>query len=195
MLPQTKNKMTREEYLEFEKDSEFRNEYYGGEIFAMVGARRNHNRISSNTSSILWNKLLSTPCEVFSSDMRVKIEAIEKYTYPDIVVACDRINFLEDELDSLLNPVVIIEILSESTESYDRGLKFTHYRLIESLQEYILISQYHCQVEKFKRDQGGFWVYSSTESLEKIVKLDSIECELPLSEIYHRVEFKEQGQI
>ncbi|MBF0259524.1 MAG: Uma2 family endonuclease, partial [Desulfamplus sp.] len=88
-------------------------------------ARRNHNRISSNTSSILWNQLQSTQCEVFSSDMRVKIATIEKYIYPDIVVACDKIEFLEDELDSLLNPVVIIEILSDSTESYDRGLKHT----------------------------------------------------------------------
>jgi len=190
MIPQEKKKISPEEYLEFEKNSELKHEYFDGEIFAMVGARKNHNRISSNTSSILWNKLQSTQCEVFSSDMRVKIAAIEKYTYPDIVVACDRIEFLEDELDSLLNPVVIIEILSDSTESYDRGLKFTHYRLIESLQEYILISQYHCQVEKFKRDKDGIWIYSSVEKMEQSVKIDSIKCELPLSEIYHRVELE-----
>lgn len=190
MIPQEKNKITPEEYLEFEKKSELKHEYFDGEIFAMVGARKNHNRISSNVSRILGNQLLERPCDVFSSDMRVKIEAIKKYTYPDILVTCDKIEFLEDELDSLLNPVVIIEILSDSTESYDRGLKFTHYRLIESLQEYILISQYHCQVEKFKRDEGGIWLYSSVEEMENSLKIDSIKCELHLSEIYHRVEFR-----
>ncbi len=190
MISQGTNKITPEEYLEFEKNSELKHEYFDGEIFAMVGARKNHNRISTNLSRVLGNQLLKRPCDVFSSDMRVKVEAIEKYTYPDIVVACDKIEFLEDELDSLLNPVVIIEILSESTESYDRGLKFAHYRLIESLQEYILISQYHCQAEKFKRDEGGIWLFSSVDEMENSVKIESIKCELPLSEIYHRVEFE-----
>lgn len=191
MIPQEKQKMTPEEYLEFEKDSEFKHEYFDGEVFAMVGARKNHNRVSSNTSSILWNQLRSTQCDVFISDMRVKIAEIDKYTYPDIVVACDKVEFIEEELDSLVNPVVIIEILSDTTESYDRGLKFTHYRLIESLQEYILISQYHCQVEKFKRDneKKGIWIYSSVEDINASVKIDSINCELALSEVYHRVEF------
>ncbi len=191
MIPQEKQKMTPEDYLEFEKNSELRHEYFDGEIFAMVGARKNHNRVSSNTSSILWNQLKSTQCDVFISDMRVKIAEIDKYTYPDIVVACDKVEFVEEELDSLLNPVVIIEILSDTTESYDRGLKFTHYRLIESLQEYILISQYHCQVEKFKRDneREGIWFYSSVEDINSSIKIDSINCELALSEVYHRVEF------
>ncbi|MBF0211664.1 MAG: Uma2 family endonuclease, partial [Desulfamplus sp.] len=166
-----------------------KHEYFDGEIFAMVGARKSHNRVSSNTSRILGNQLLNRPCDVFISDMRVKIPEIEKYTYPDIVVACDKVEFIEEELDSLVNPVVIIEILSDTTESYDRGLKFTHYRLIESLQEYILISQYHCQVEKFKRDKEGTWVYSSVEDMKASVKIDSINCELALSEIYYRVEF------
>ncbi|MBF0242932.1 MAG: Uma2 family endonuclease [Desulfamplus sp.] len=189
MIPQEKQRMTPEDYLEFEKNSELKHEYFDGEIFAMVGARKNHNRVSSNTSRILGNQLLNRPCDVFISDMRVKIPEIEKYTYPDIVVACDKVEFIEEELDSLLNPVVIIEILSDTTESYDRGLKFTHYRLIESLQEYILISQYHCQVEKFKRDKEGTWVYSSVEDMKASVKIDSINCELALSEIYYRVEF------
>ncbi|MBF0413509.1 MAG: Uma2 family endonuclease [Desulfamplus sp.] len=189
MIAQEKQKMTPEDYLEFEKNSELKHEYFDGEIFAMVGARKNHNRISSNVSRILGNQLLNRSCDVFISDMRVKIAEIEKYTYPDIVVACDKIEFIEEELDSLLNPVVIIEILSDSTESYDRGLKFTHYRLIESLQEYILISQYHCQVERFKRDKEGTWVYSSVEDINLSVKIDSINCELVLSEVYHRVEF------
>ncbi len=190
MLPQEKKRITPEEYLEFERSSEFKHEYFNGEIFAMVGARKNHNRISTNVSRVLGNQSLNRPCEVFSSDMRVKIEEIEKYTYPDIVVACEKIEFLEDELDSLVNPVVIIEILSNSTESYDRGLKFAHYQLIESLQEYILISQYSCNVEKYKRDKGGIWLYSSINEIKHTLKIESIKCELSLAEIYHKVEFK-----
>ncbi len=190
MLSQEKKRITPEEYLEFERSSEFKHEYFNGEIFAMVGARKNHNRISTNVSRVLGNQSLNRPCEVFSSDMRVKIEEIEKYTYPDIVVACEKIEFLEDELDSLVNPVVIIEILSNSTESYDRGLKFAHYQLIESLQEYILISQYSCNVEKYKRDKGGIWLYSSINEIKHTLKIESIKCELSLAEIYHKVEFK-----
>ena len=126
----------------------------------------------------------------FSSDMRVKIENIEKYTYPDIVVACEKIEFLEDELDSLLNPVVIIEILSDSTEAYDRGLKFEHYQLIKSLQEYILISQYSFNVVKYVRHGDNGWLYTSYSDLNKALKIESIKCELSLGEIYQRVEFK-----
>ena len=190
MIPHTKNKLTLEEYFEFEKNSEFKHEYFNGELFAMVGAKRNHNIISFNIARELGNQLKETSCMGFVGDMRVKIEEIEKYTYPDIVVACEKIEFLENELDSLLNPVVIIEILSNSTESYDRGLKFQHYRLIESLQEYILISQYHCQVEKFKRGEDNSWIYTSMDSINQILKMESLKCELPLEEIYHKVEFK-----
>ncbi len=190
MIPQEKKKMTPKEYLEFEKNSEFKHEYFDGEIFAMVGAKFNHNRISSNIVREVGNQLKQTPCSVFSSDMRVKIQEIEKYTYPDIVVACDKIELLEDELDSLLNPVVIIEILSHSTEAYDRGLKFTHYQFIDSLQEYILIAQHACDVVKFKRNEGNSWLYTSHMNMEQAIKIESIECELPLSEIYHKVEFK-----
>ncbi|MBF0201676.1 MAG: Uma2 family endonuclease, partial [Desulfamplus sp.] len=115
---------------------------------------------------------------------------IEKYTYPDVVVACDKMEFLEDELDSLVNPVVIIEILSDSTEAYDRGLKFQHYQFIESLEEYILISQHMCQVEKFQRGTGGIWLYSSVRDMGESLKIVTIKCELPLLEIYKRVEFE-----
>lgn len=190
MLPQKKKKITPEEYLEFEKNSELKNEYFDGEIFAMVGAGKNHNIISVNISGELRHKLKGTSCMNFVGDMRVKVEKIEKYTYPDIVVACEKIEFLEDELDSLVNPVVIIEILSNSTESYDRGLKFQHYQLIQSLQEYILVSQYHCQVEKYKRSEKNSWIYTSFNEINHALKIESIKCELPLSEIYHKVDLK-----
>ena len=188
MIPRQKNKISPKEYLELEKNSEFKHEYFDGEIFAMVGAKRSHNIISSNIIGELRNGLKQTPCMVFSSDMRVKIEKIEKYTYPDIVLACDKMEFLEDELDSLINPVAIMEILSDSTEAYDRGLKFKHYQLIESLQEYILVSQYYCQVEKYIRNKDNSWNYTSFTDIEQTLKISSIKCELPLSEIYHKVE-------
>jgi len=194
MIPQQSTKVTPKEYLEFEKNSEFKHEYFDGEIFAMVGGRRNHNIISSNITGELRNRLKETHCMVFSSDMRVKIEKIKKYTYPDIVVACGKMQFLEDELDSLINPVAIIEILSDSTEAYDRGMKFQHYQLIESLQEYILVSQYSCQVERYIRNKDNSWNYTPFTDMEQSFKISSIECELPLSEIYYRVELAEHHQ-
>ncbi len=192
MIPQKKNNMTPEEYLEFEKTSELKHEYFDGEIFAMTGARKNHNLINTNIAGELRNqfKTDNSSCRVFSNDQRVKIEAIEKYIYPDIVVGCENMEFLEKELDSLINPVVIVEILSDSTEAYDRGLKFEHYGLIPSLQDYILVSQYRCLVERFVRREGG-WFYSSYQEMDQAVTIESIGCELSLSEIYRWIEFKD----
>ncbi|SLM28294.1 conserved hypothetical protein [Desulfamplus magnetovallimortis] len=190
MIPQQKKRVTPEEYLLFEKDSEIRHEYFDGEIFAMVGARHNHTVISSNIVRELGNLLKETSCMVFAGDKRIKIEGIEKYTYPDVVVACDKMELLEDELDSLLNPVVIIEILSDSTEAYDRGLKFTHYQLIPSLEEYILVSQYSCDITKFKKINNKNWIYTSYTSIEQSIKIESIACEIPLAEIYYKVKFR-----
>lgn len=186
---QKQNPITPAQYLELEEQSEFKNEYFKGEIFAMVGATKNHNWINANIARELGNQLKDTACMGFSSDQRVKIQALDKYVYPDIVVACENMEFLADELDSLVNPVVIMEILSESTESYDRGLKFEHYQCIESLQEYLLVSQDRCRMEKFKRDKNSTWIYTSYTGRKQVVVLASVRCELPLSEIYHRVEF------
>lgn len=192
--PQERIKMTREEYLYFEKTSEIKHEYFDGEIFAMTGASLNHNRISRNIAGELINVLKGSSCENFTGDMRVKVEAIEKYTYPDIAIVCGEIE-LEDKkgLDTLLNPIVIIEILSDSTEAYDRGDKFYHYRLIPSLREYILVSQKKCQVEKYVRDDdNGVWLYSSCEGMEHTTIIESIKCKLPLAEIYYRVVFEKE---
>ncbi len=190
MRAQEQAKITREEYLELERDSKIKHEYFDGEIFAMTGAKPNHNRIQHNISGILWNQMLESPCEAFLSDQRVKIEAIEKYIYPDVSAACDKVEFDGDSPESLLNPVVIIEILSDSTEAYDRGVKFEHYQLIPSLQEYILVSQDRCRVEKFVRSGDGSWNYTAFTNMEQTLKVDSIKCELNLSEIYRRVEFE-----
>ncbi len=187
MLLKEENKISPEEYLVSERKSEIRNEYFDGEIFAMAGASREHNQIASNIVRILGNQLLEKPCSVFSSDMKVKIKEIGKYTYPDIVVVCEKEEFENENNDVLLNPVVIIEILSDSTEAYDRGDKFAHYQRLDSFVEYILISQYFWRVEKFTRQDDGTWIYSKYETDGNIVKIEAVNCELPVSEIYRKV--------
>jgi Uma2 family endonuclease len=186
---QEKKWMTPEEYLAFEKNSEIKHEFCDGEIFAMTGASLNHNRISRNIQRELGMLLKGSSCENLSSDMRVKIQAREQYTYPDIVIACDDI-LLEkiDGVETLLNPVVIIEILSDSTEAYYRGKKFSRYRLISSFKEYILVSQNHCQVERFVRGDDS-WKYFSYEDMNQSLTIDSVDAELLLSDIYYRVGF------
>ena len=190
-LQKENSKITPEEYLEFEKTSEFKHEFFGDEIFAMVGAKKNHNLINSNLVRELSSNLKETPCLVLSSDQRIKVEAIGKYTYPDVSVVYEGAKFLEEELDSLTNPIVIIEILSESTEAYDRGTKFAHYQLIESLQEYILISQALYCIEKYKRSEGGTWIYSLAEGLNQTLVIESVVCEVAFSDIYHKINNEE----
>ncbi|MBF0468003.1 MAG: Uma2 family endonuclease [Desulfamplus sp.] len=185
-----KSVMTQEEYLEFEKTSEERHEYFNGEIFAMVGASLNHNQISMNLGRELGVQLKDSPCRPFSNDLRVKIQHIDKYTYPDVVIVCGNIELEKSGgMETLLNPVVIIEILSDSTELYDRGTKFHHYRLLPSLREYILVSQHSCLVEKYARSDGGQWIYTSYEEMDRIMAIESVKCELILSDIYYRVEW------
>jgi len=189
MLLKEKNKISPEEYLAQEREAELRNEYFDGEIFAMTGASRQHNQISANIVRVLGNQLLEKPCSVFSSDMKVKIKEIGKYTYPDMVVACEEEEFEDENKDVLLNPIVIMEILSDSTEAYDRGDKFAHYQLLNSFTEYILVSQYFCRIEKFTRQDDGTWIYSKYQSNDHVVRIESINCELPVSEIYRKVSF------
>ncbi|MBF0232265.1 MAG: Uma2 family endonuclease [Desulfamplus sp.] len=185
-----KEKLTPQEYLEFERTTDIRHEYFDGEIFAMVGASLNHNRINGNILQKLKNQIEGSSCDAFSSDMRVKVETIGKYTYPDIVIVCGDIE-LETigGMETMLNPIVIIEILSDSTEAYDRGTKFQNYRLVSSLQEYILVSQSSCLVEKYVRSDEGSWRYLSYENMEHTMVIESVKCELMLSDIYYRVEF------
>ncbi len=191
--PQEKTYMTPEEYLEFERTSEIRHEYVDGEIFAMAGASLNHNRVNGNIFNEIKNQLKKSPCDAFASDMRVKVNELEKYTYPDIVVVCGDIELEKIKgLETLVNPAVIIETLSDSTEAYDRGKKFQHYRFLSSLQEYILVSQHHCLVEKYVRSDDGSWRYFSYEKMEQTLTIESINCEVLLSDVYYRVEFEKK---
>lgn len=190
--PQKKTRMTPEEYLEFERTSEIKHEYFEGEIFAMVGASLNHNKISINLVRELGNRLKDSSCDLFSNDLRVKVQEIDKYTYPDIVIVCGDIDLeKESGMETLLNPMVIIEVLSDSTEAYDRGTKFQHYRLIPSLQEYILVSQHSYLVERYVRSEDGGWRYFSYENVEHTMEIESVKCKLMLSDIYYRVEFRD----
>ena len=189
---QEKNIISPEEYLTLERESSEKSEYFDGEMFAMAGASREHNQISSNIVRLLGNDLLEKPCSVFSSDMKVKVSAIKKYTYPDIVVVCGDEQYEDENRDVLLNPLVIIEILSDSTEAYDRGDKFLHYQLIDSFSEYILISQYFCKVEKFSRQRDDTWIYSKYINIKESVSIELLKSKLLLSEIYRKVNFSRQ---
>ena len=180
--------MTPEAYLAFERAQfDARHEFLHGDIMAMAGASRWHNRIVTNLVVSLSNQLRGRPCDVFSSDMRVKIPATGLYTYPDVIASCDDPQFEDDVLDTLLNPTVIIEVLSPSTEAYDRGAKFAHYRNIDAMQLYLLVAQEKPQIEIFRRQESGDWLFSVIEGLGGRVNLDAVNCELALAEVYERV--------
>jgi Uma2 family endonuclease len=187
MSSQRKTLLTPEEYLAVERASEGKSEYLAGEVFAMVGASRRHNLITANIIRILGNQLLDRPCNVYPSDMRVKVNQLGKYTYPDVVVACEEEEFDDEEKDTLLNPVVIIEVLSESTEAYDRGRKFEHYQYIESLTAYMLVSQETYRVEQYVRQGGQEWKYYEYHAAEDVVKIGVIGCELILRDVYAKI--------
>jgi len=188
MSSQPERLLTQQEYLALERDAEFKSEYYKGQVFAFAGASVRHDRITVNILSATHHQLRGTSCSAFSSDMRITIPQAQHYTYADVVVVCDEPKVDDDFKDNLLNPIVIVEVLSPSTESYDRGKKFESYQRIASLMEYVLVSQDRPRVEQFLRQAGGHWLYSET-SAEGTIKLTSIDCELVLSDIYEKVEF------
>jgi Uma2 family endonuclease len=182
-----KRRLTPQEYLAIERKAEFKSEFFDGEMFAMAGATREHTLISGNVHADVHNQLRGRDCEVYQSDMRVKVSPTGLYTYPDVSVVCGKPQFEDAEVDTLLNPKVIVEVLSESTEGYDRGKKFQHYRNISSLMEYVLIAQDSPHVEVHTRQAEGRWLLWETNDLTSIVRLQSIECSLKVSDIYARV--------
>ncbi len=188
MSSQRKTALTPEEYLAIERMSETKGEYFAGEVFAMVGASKRHNLISANIIGVLGNQLLDRPCNVYPSDMRVKVSATGKYTYPDVVVACAEESFDDRENDTLLNPVLIVEVLSESTEAYDRGKKFEQYQYIESLTEYLLITQEPYRIEQYVRQNSREWRYTEYHSADDVVRIDVIGCEMGFKDVYAKVE-------
>lgn len=181
--------VSQSEYLEKERLAEFKSEYFNGEIFAMAGARYNHNRITQNLSVEIGVFLKGKRCNTFLSDMRLHIPANSLYTYPDFMIVCGNNQFLDKTKDTILNPSVIIEVLSDSTEAYYRGEKFHLYRSIESLSEYVLINSLKVAVEVFRKNEDGIWMLSSEAyHATDEVEMNTIQMKLPVQNIYLNTE-------
>jgi Uma2 family endonuclease len=187
MSSQPSTYISPEEYLSLERKAEGRSEYLNGEIFAMVGASRAHNLIVTNITREVSQQLKGKPCELYSTDMRVRVPATGLYTYPDVVVVCGEPVFEDEHVDTLLNPTLIMEVLSGSTESYDRGKKFSHYQTVSSLVEYLLVAQDEYRIEQFVKQPDGHWLYTDARSPEGSLELASIQCVLTLKEVYDKV--------
>jgi Uma2 family endonuclease len=188
MSTATRVRYTPQEYLSLERKSLTKHEYHDGEISAMAGTTREHSLIGGNLARAIGNQFEDRPCEVHTSDLRVSVSEPGVYTYPDVVAVCGEPRFLDNELDTLLNPTVIAEVLSESTEAYDRGAKFRNYRRIPSLREYVLVAQDRMSVERYTR-QGDDWIFSELTEPDQALRLESIGCDVPLKAIYSKVQF------
>ncbi|MCP4351234.1 MAG: Uma2 family endonuclease [Desulfobacterales bacterium] len=186
MLQLERKFVSPEEYFDMEEAAEYKSEYYHGEIFAMSGASHNHNMIAVNILASLYNSLRDSGCVVYPSDMKVQIEKAEHYAYPDVSIVCGDIEFADNRDDTVINPVVIFEILSKSTKNYDKGDKFKSYRKISSLRDYILVDQYNCSVEYFYKNDAGKWTLDEFEELTESFKIRSVGAELSLNDVYYR---------
>lgn len=181
---------TPEEYLALEDDCEYQSEYVNGYIYQMAGGTEAHNDITLNVAAFLKNKLRGK-CKTFASDMKVWVEEAQTFFYPDVMVVCGKRKFHKGKKDIIENPILIFEVLSKSTEEYDKNDKFLTYRNIESFQEYVLISQHRPAIQQFRRGEDGTWIYRATIGLKSKVFLESVETEISLEEIYDLVEFEE----
>lgn len=180
-----RHRYTEDEYIELERRAEIKSELINGEIFAMAGAKPRHNALAANVTAALVVRLRArgSSCLVFTSDQRVRSEATGMNTYADVSVACGP-QFHAKHRDTLINPTVIVEVLSKSTEGYDRGAKFAHYRTIPGFTEYVLVSQRGRQIEHFRRLESGQWLLTLLEGDDAVLELPSLGCEIPLAEIY-----------
>ena len=176
------------DYLALERAGEFKHEFFDGEMFLMAGGTMEHSQVAANVIGELREQLADTPCRVLTSDMKIKLPT-GLYTYPDASVVCDQPQYEDDHKDVLLNPLLIVEVLSPSTEAYDRGQKFRHYQSCPSLREYVLIAQDRSAVDHYLRQPSGQWLLTTFESLDATMPLPSLGVGLRLSEIYAKVEF------
>jgi Uma2 family endonuclease len=188
MSSHAQQRYTPEEYLTLESQAQCKSAYYAGEIFATAGASRWHNLIVTNVLRELSLQLKGRPCTTYPSDMRVKVSPTGLYTYPDVTVVCGEARFEDNQQDTLLNPTLIVEVLSESTEAYDRGGKFANYRKLSSLMEYVLITQTKPHIEHYVRQSDNRWLLSEADSLQDSLHLPSIDCHLALAEVYDKVD-------
>lgn len=188
-IANTVARLTENEYLALERAAPFKSEYFGGELFAMAGGSPMHSRIAANLIRELGNKLEGRPCQPFTSDLRLKIVATGLCTYPDVSVVCGPLQLAAETDDMVVNPTVVFEVLSDSTEAYDRGEKFRHYRQMPSLQEYVLVSQRSPRIEQFVRRPNEEWSWRVAEGLEATLALPSLEITLEVAKVFARVEF------
>jgi Uma2 family endonuclease len=184
MQTAAKKQMTVAEYLEWERLSPTKHAFLAGEVFAMAGGSEMHSALAANAIGALRARLRGQPCRVYTSDMRLRVEATDYFSYPDVQVACDPRRFDGDKRDVLLNPSIIIEVLSDSTAAWDRGEKFWHFRHIESFREYVLVSQDAWQIEHYTRQPNGAWLLESVEGQTGVLRLPTIQCDVPLAEVY-----------
>jgi Uma2 family endonuclease len=190
-----KTLLTPEQYLARESAADFKSEFFAGEMFAMAGGSPDHALIAGNLIRELGNALKRGPCRVRGSDLRVKVGATGLYTYPDVSVVCGELRTEDRRHDTLLNPTLIIEVLSDGTEKYDRTVKFDHYRKLDSLQEYALVSQHEARVERYVRQAEGSWALTVHEGLDAAAAFASVGASVPLAEIYFGVELPPPGPL
>ena len=186
-----KTKLTAAEYLAIERKADFKSEFYRGEMFAMAGASREHNRVKENLSIEIGSRLKGSRCQTFSSDQRVLVDATGLFTYPDIVILCGPGEYAPADRDTLVNPTAIIEVLSPTTKGYDRGTKFRNYQQIASLREYVMVAQDEAVVERYVRQPNGDWLLTTVTGLDKEMALTSVPVQIPLADVYAGVEFPE----
>lgn len=172
-----------------ERDALCKSEYLSGQVYEMAGASEQHNTICVNISREISLRLRGRPCRVYANDMRVKVSPTGLYTYPDVIVVCGERTFEDTQGDTLINPTVVVEVLSRKTEAYDRGEKFAHFQRLESLRDYILVAQNRPRVEHFVRHGDQQWLLTVADRLEDTVEIASVNCSLSLSEIYENVDF------
>ena len=189
MASNPKTHYTPEDYLALERRADAKHEYYNGEIFAMSGASKWHVLIVTNLVGELHSQLKDGPCQVYSTDLRVRVAPAGLYTYPDVIVVCDDPRFSDEQEDTLINPALIVEVLSESTKDYDRGGKFEQYRAIDSFVEYLLIAQDRPHVEHYSRQPDGSWLLQETNNPAASIQLKSVPGSLSLSDVYNKIEF------
>lgn len=189
-LASPKTRHTVEEYLARERKAEYKSEFVNGMIIALAGVSRSHSLIVFNLARVLGAQLVGRPCEAHVSDMRVNVSPTGLFTYPDLVAVCGEALYGDEHVDTLLNPTLIVEVLSPSTEAYDRGEKFAHYRRLDSLQEYVLVSQDKVRIESYVR-QGAQWLLSEASGPNETLRLESIGCEFVLRDVYDKVRFEE----
>ena len=189
-VAQTAPRLSEREYLAIERVAEFKSEFFNGEMFAMAGGSPMHSLIATNLTGEARTRLKGRPCVPFNSDLRLKVQATGLYTYPDLSVICGPLEFADEQDDVVINPTLIAEVLSDSTEAYDRGKKFEHYRQIPTLQEYLLVSQREARIEQFIREKSGDWRLREAVGMEAQLELPSLKVTIALAEVYANVKFE-----